>query len=99
MKIVKKILFLLVILTATATIVFAREFNTADRKSVMKEKQVEKVLSVCTAGITQTQFQLNNVRTTILTSGDMWWNLVSAKYEVPKGAGASSIFAGSLWIG
>ncbi len=99
MKALKKILFLLVVLTI-ADRVSAREYNAALKKEDgLKERQIQSVLSTCTAGITQDQLQINDVRTTILTSGDMWWNLVSAKYEVPKGGGASSIFAGSLWIG
>jgi hypothetical protein len=96
MKTDKNILLLLVILTSTMVSVKAKE-NIGS--SGLRKKQVENVLSGCTSGITQDVMQLNNVRTTILTDGDMWWNLVSAKYEVPKGQGASSIFAGSLWIG
>ena len=29
----------------------------------------------------------------------MWWNLSDAQYEIPKGGGINSLFAGSLWIG
>ena len=42
---------------------------------------------------------VNNVRATILGGGDMWWNLSDAQYEIPKGGGINSLFAGSLWIG
>lgn len=42
---------------------------------------------------------LNNVRTTIQSGGDMWWDLENARYEVPKGSGKHSIFSGSLWMG
>ncbi len=97
MKNKKTILFLLVILTSTVIRIFARENNIGS--SGMRQKEVENVMSGCVAGTSRDVLDLNNVRTTILTSGDMWWDLVSAKYEVPKGGGASSIFAGSLWIG
>jgi len=53
----------------------------------------------CNPGTAKAQLDINNVNTTILGTGDMWWDLASAKYEVPKGGGASSMFAGSLWIG
>jgi hypothetical protein len=53
----------------------------------------------CTPAAAKTDLDINNVRTTIMTGGDMWWDLTSAKYEVPKGGGAHSIFAGALWIG
>jgi len=43
---------------------------------------------------------LNNVRTTIYSGGDMWWDLKSfARYEIPKGSGKHSLYLGSLWIG
>jgi hypothetical protein len=98
MKTTKTILFLLAMLMSTVVRMNAREImKTATGHT--KSNPNERIMSGCTAGVTQDQLQINNVRTTILTSGDMWWNLVSAKYEVPKGGGASSIFAGSLWIG
>ena len=65
----------------------------------LKRREIQAVVGGCTAGATQTSLDINNVRTTILTDGDMWWNLVSANYEIPKGGGAHSIFAGALWIG
>jgi len=43
---------------------------------------------------------INNVNTTILNGGDMWWDLIGqAKYEVPKGSGKNALFAGALWVG
>jgi hypothetical protein len=43
---------------------------------------------------------LNNVRTTIYSGGDMWWDLKTfARYEIPKGSGKHSLYLGSLWIG
>jgi len=53
----------------------------------------------CNATTAQTDLDINNVRTTILVGGDMWWDLDNAKYEVPIGTGKHSIFAGALWIG
>lgn len=59
----------------------------------------QQVLASCTPATAKTDLDINNVRTTLLTGGDMWWDLNTARYEVPKGGGAHSVFAGSLWIG
>ena len=42
---------------------------------------------------------INNVSATILSGGDMHWDLQNSGYEIPKGSGKHSIFASSLWIG
>jgi hypothetical protein len=45
---------------------------------------------------------INNVRGRINAGGDMWWDLpggTGAKYFIPKNGSATSLFAGSLWIG
>lgn len=58
------------------------------------------IAAACAPGSGRTDMDLNNVRTTIFTSGDMWWDLNNnPKYEIPKGSGKHSMFAGSLWIG
>jgi len=59
----------------------------------------DQLASSCTPASAKTDLDINNVRTTIMTGGDMWWDLTSAKYEVPKGGRAHSIFAGALWVG
>src|SRR5438552_612405 len=53
----------------------------------------------CSPAQAQTDLAINNVRTTILAGGDMWWNLSSARYEIPINGKKHSLFAGSLWIG
>ena len=58
-----------------------------------------KVAAGCSPATSQTDLDVNNVRATILGGGDMWWNLADAQYEIPKGSGLNSLFAGSLWIG
>ncbi len=59
----------------------------------------EDVLATCTPASAKTDLDVNNVRTTIMTGGDMWWDLTTARYEIPKGSGKHSIYAGALWIG
>ncbi len=57
----------------------------------------------CQPGITPIQQSINNVRATLLSGGDVWWDLNDGQYVVPKPAAGedpiSSIFAGSVWIG
>ncbi|MDF2438251.1 MAG: hypothetical protein K0Q95_2627 [Bacteroidota bacterium] len=57
------------------------------------------VLAGCAPATARVDIDINNVRATLLTGGDMWWDLVNAQYEIPKGSKINSIFAGSLWIG
>lgn len=45
---------------------------------------------------------INNIRARINAGGDMWWDLpggTGSKYFIPKNGSATSMFAGSLWIG
>ena len=57
------------------------------------------IASGCLAATAQTELNINNVRTTILAGGDMWWNLNDGRYEIPRGEGRHSMFAGAIWIG
>jgi len=42
---------------------------------------------------------INQVKTTINSNGDLFWNYTSGVYEVPVGGGANTVFAGATWIG
>lgn len=64
------------------------------------KKSAMKVLAEgCAAATSSADLNINNVRARILGSGDMWWDLDDAKYEVPKDGGVHSMFAGALWLG
>tara|TARA_X000000368_G_scaffold4387_1_gene3361 strand:- start:33520 stop:37797 length:4278 start_codon:yes stop_codon:yes gene_type:complete len=58
-----------------------------------------KVAAGCNPSTSQTDLDVNNVRTIIMAGGDMWWNLDDARYEIPKDGNKHSMFAGALWIG
>ncbi len=78
---------------------FARE-NVGSGLRQASQPAAPRMMAGCSPGSTKTDLAVNNVRAKIFTSGDMWWDLVgNAKYEVPKGSGKTSLFAGSLWIG
>lgn len=58
----------------------------------------------CNLPTSQFSMDINNVRATLLTAGDMWFDVPvsSAAYEVPKGArgaaNAQAIYAGAIWV-
>lgn len=59
-----------------------------------------RVASDCLPATASTNLDVNNVRCLIHNGGDMWWDLVSnPRYEIPKGSGLHSMFAGAIWIG
>ncbi len=65
-----------------------------------KSDHEKSIMAGCVVPSGATIFDYNNVRTTIYTGGDMWWDLQgTAKYEIPKGSGKTSLFAGAIWIG
>lgn len=46
-----------------------------------------------------TNIDINNIDAGITSSNDLFWDFNTAKFEVPKGSGLHSIFAGGMWIG
>lgn len=74
--------------------------------STFKTASPEKVMAGCTPAQSSAELAVNNVRTIVFASADMWWDLFgtqNAWYYVPKvedrSLGASSNFAGSVWFG
>ena len=96
---IKKLFIPLTIIGLVSNLSARENINTPGEKSIPTSSDGLKVMAGCQAGTTQTEIKLNNVRTRMLTSGDMWWDLSNAKYEVPKGSNSYSCFAGSLWFG
>jgi hypothetical protein len=94
-------------LIVTASI-FAFSYSAQARENVAgpatsHSNQFKSVMALCAPAASKEDLDINNVRATILTGGDMWWDLQNGKYLVPKPAkgqtGPTSLFAGSLWIG
>jgi hypothetical protein len=77
---------------------FARE-NVSRNKMAAPAAPAGTLAEPCTPARAQSVLAINNVRTTILAGGDMWWNLTDGRYEIPKGSNRHSLFAGALWIG
>jgi hypothetical protein len=67
-------------------------------------KRLNALAGACEPATQSADLDINNVRTKILNGGDMWWDLNTARYEIPKVNDANairknSLFAGALWIG
>lgn len=91
----KKILFGLAWVASTASLMARPDVNVSGKNN-LSNKTVEEL---CQPARAQSDLNINNVRATILGGGDMWWDLNTARYEVPKGGGKHSMFAGALWLG
>jgi hypothetical protein len=103
MKMINKI-GLLILTLSLSTSVFAKEDVFVSRKTTSTDHKHMKFANDCQPASAQADLDVNNVRTKILNGGDMWWDLNSARYEVPKISDENavrkhSMFAGALWIG
>jgi hypothetical protein len=79
-------------------------FEKGATKEKQYKNQIFELAATCDPASSSVDLDINNVRTKILNGGDMWWDLSSAKYEIPKvteanGVKKHSLFAGALWIG
>jgi hypothetical protein len=93
----------------TVILVFSLPLNAKENvgdpngRTAVSPDQSKAVMAGCIPATDKADLDINNVRTTILTGGDMWWDLLNGKYFVPKPAkgavGTTALFAGSLWIG
>ena len=91
----------LIILVACVLVSFNMDAREVEGKSAKPGKAQAKVAD-CVPPSGYRQFDLNNVRFGLETAGLLWENRPGgsiADYEVPKGGGIHSIFAGGLWMG
>ena len=96
MRLKTTILAVMAILISTFS--FAREYQGGGKRS--GGGAGNGTAANCAPPVSSNELSINNVRALIQTGGDMWWDLVGVpKYEIPKGSGKTSLFAGSLWLG
>ncbi|MDO8897317.1 MAG: hypothetical protein Q7V19_06675, partial [Bacteroidales bacterium] len=100
MKNIIQMLFVAAFILLSVNQAFAREFlYEKGQKSTYPLKQTT---AGCSPSSAFEWLDVNNVRARVNAGGDMWWDLpggTGAKYYIPKAGSATSIFAGSLWIG
>jgi hypothetical protein len=106
----KKVVIIITVLAATINS-FGREKAPNWERAVGSNNShsgsmAGRVMASCAAPRGSKEFWMNNVRTLIFTGGDMWWDREgnqNAYYYVPavqnRNTGASSCFAGSIWLG
>lgn len=89
-----------VFLFIAAIAVQAKEHVSNKNKDNKPQMRLQSLSYNCAAGTSTTLLNINNVKTSIMNGGDMWWDLQGdARYEIPIGSGKHSLFAGALWIG
>ena len=76
----------------------AKENVGNENSTTITNSSLARVAADCVPSQAKTDLNINNVRTTIMGGGDMWWNLTDARYEIPKDGNKHSMFAGALWI-
>jgi hypothetical protein len=102
LQIIKPIIFLTLMLGATTEILAHRP---PTKGGIVEPTPVLNSRADCVQGTSRFYQEINNVRTVLLSSGDVWWDLTKGVYEVPKvtpGSGVrpvSAIFAGAVWLG
>ncbi|MDP4268098.1 MAG: T9SS C-terminal target domain-containing protein, partial [Bacteroidota bacterium] len=74
--------------------------NPVNIKNSEKANPARMDAEACFPATASTELYVNNVRTVIMTGGDMWWDLKSVpKYIIPATGKTCSMFSASLWIG
>jgi hypothetical protein len=73
--------------------------NVTGSNNPLPHQTFSKVTAGCSGTTSQTDIDVNNVRARIQVGGDMWWDFINAKYEIPINSGKTCIYAGCLWIG
>ena len=73
---IKQIIGCTVVIFLTINIIAKENIYNPATSSVVNTK----VAAGCDPSTSQTDLDVNNVRTTIMAGGDMWWNLSDARY-------------------
>ena len=96
---------LTVLAFCSSTVILAKQPDyVVERGIIVDTKSFKEGAANCEPASSQFDLDINNVRAKLLNGGDLWWDLSSAKYEVPKvdppGSSTSitAIFAGAIWI-
>ena len=95
MKNIKHFIILLIVGLVSVNNAFADKTRTTTNSD--GTKTTKSITAGCVPGSSSTSLELNNIRALIHTGGDMWWDLQgNPRYEVPKGSGKHSLFAGAI---
>ena len=95
MKLVMVVFMAVMSMTASAY----KSINVRNQSENTANGQVKAAACAPATGLKDLEW--NNVKATIETGGNMWMDRANGmpSYEVPKGGGVSSLYAGALWMG
>lgn len=103
MKIKVALLFLLTFKFVNAKENFGQSRAAGNNSGNLTPEQ--RISAACSDPIKSREFWINNVRMIVFTGGDMWWDRDGGGnpyYIIPatanKAEGASSLFAGAIWL-
>lgn len=66
---------------------------------ISQKKLLKSFAAPCSRGNTITKINYNNVSTYVYMNGSLWQGIYNnAGYEIPKGSGKTSLYAGGIWI-
>lgn len=84
------------LMLGSLTVTAMPTITKSERRSTLKT-----TAGGCNPATATIDLDINNVRSRLMTGGDMWYDrgTGTARYEVPKGSGKNSLFAGSVWVG
>jgi hypothetical protein len=97
----------IVIFTCSAALFVNAGINLEAQKDVPLANRVRARAGDCVRGVAKEFLEVNNIRATLLNSGDLWWDRTNAGYEAPKRTQEqvdnkvrtlSPLFEGSIWI-
>ncbi len=67
-----------------------------------KAQSIARISATCVPASSRTTLEINQIRANYGTASSWWFNPGNSSaigFEVPKGSGKQSLFAGSIWIG
>lgn len=105
MKAMKSILFTALVIFQFNSVLAYKYIGNDINPGMNSNSQIEAELNTraaqCAPATGLRDLEWNNVKTRIETGGSMWQDRANSRaaYEVPKGGGVSSIYAGGLWLG
>ena len=99
MKHFKKFFIIGVLWIIFGSTLFAEEYRGADKTTVGK-RTLKSLAAPCSMGTTITRIAYNNASSPIWMTGLLWTREDggASGYEIPKGSGKTSMYAGGMWI-
>jgi len=98
-KLLPALLILITMLFSNTDAYCSNKFINQTGSYSGKTQYLKTVAAGCLPASASAELNIGGVRARINNGGDMWWDLADlAEYEVPKGSGRTSMFAGAFWI-